>query len=89
MRPTDGWRLVAREDGSSSSSDPVEALLHMAWRSRHCAARRARVGSGRVDEAGPSTGHETTSPRTVLGITSRLEGRLADRPRASQSGEET
>ena len=61
----------------------------MAWRSRHCAARRARVGSGRVDEVVAYTGHETTSPRTRLGITSRLEGRLADRPRASRSGEET
>jgi hypothetical protein len=29
---TDGWRLVAREDGSSSNSDPEEALSHMVWR---------------------------------------------------------
>ena len=43
--PTAGWRLVARADGSSSSSDPVEALWHMAWRSHHGAARRARVGA--------------------------------------------
>ena len=29
MRPTDGWRLVALEDGSSSSSDPEEAALYI------------------------------------------------------------
>jgi len=46
-------------------------------------------GPSRVDEAGPSTGHETISPRTRLGITNRLEGRLADCPLASRSCEET
>jgi hypothetical protein len=61
----------------------------MAWRSRHGAARRTRVGSGRVDEAVASTGHDTTSPHTVLGITSRLEGRLADRSLASLRGDVT
>jgi hypothetical protein len=46
-------------------------------------------GPGRMGEAGPSTGHETTSPHTRLGITSRLAWRLADHPLASRSGEET
>lgn len=27
--PTDSWRLAALEDGSSSSSDPEEALSHI------------------------------------------------------------
>jgi len=40
----------------------VEALVHLAWRSRHC-PRVAHVwGPGRIDEAVASTGHETTSP---------------------------
>ena len=42
-------------------------------------------GPGRVDEAVSDTGHATTSPRTLLGSTGRLEGRLADRPLAEQS----
>ena len=45
-------------------------------------------GPGRVDEAMSYAGHDTT-PRTRLGITSRVEERLADRPLASWSCEET
>jgi len=36
----------ARADGSSSCSDPLEALWTMVWGRRHGAVRRARVGSG-------------------------------------------
>jgi hypothetical protein len=39
---TDGWRLVALEDGSSSSSDPEEAALKISHTAG--AARRTLVG---------------------------------------------
>ena len=35
---TDGWRLVAREDGSSSSSDPEDQVL------RHCQMWKSHTG---------------------------------------------
>jgi hypothetical protein len=61
----------------------------MVWRSHHGGLVAHVWGPGRVDEAVQYTGHDPTSPRTLLGITSRLEGRLADRPLAERSGEET
>jgi hypothetical protein len=54
----------------------------MAWRSRHCVACHARVGSGLGREAVSYTGYDTTSPRTLLGSTGHLEGCLANRPLA-------
>ena len=80
MRPTAGWKRVARADGSSSCSDPVEALWPMAWGAAMVRFVAHVRGPGCVDEAVAYTGHETTSLCTRLGITSRLAGRMADHP---------
>ena len=44
--PTDGWRLVALEDGSSSSSDPEEAAM------------KKKQGVGAEDNDAPSAAEQ-------------------------------
>ena len=83
-----------RADGSSSSSDPVEALVPMAWRSRHGAARRARVGAGPCRGGGactrsmrqPPPGRGWPSPAASRGDWPIARSRRGAAPRRAPSG---